>query len=173
MEEWKLTLARTGLDWHFVERRPLGALEGLIHLSLDPAGYRAQGQVLRLPDFELRFESGTLFTSPPSLGPTLLVFIGKGRVRFSPRPATERQQLEQFAGVEELDEPVDRAFVRLHPADRGDVMSETRLSLDPSAERRLSEADDLFEDRRSCRTCSIWRSLPRHGGCYRPWATRW
>ena len=51
---------------------------------------RALGRVdLALEDFELEMHSGTLFTSPPELGPTALTFIGEATVRFKPRPDAE------------------------------------------------------------------------------------
>ena len=52
-------------------------MDGLVHVALDPAGLRADGLALRLADFELHFEPGTLFVSPAPLGPTVLVFIGE------------------------------------------------------------------------------------------------
>ena len=139
VEQWRLRLERTPAGWRLAGRELLGRLDGLVHLSLDPAGFRADGLALRLPDFELRFERGTLFTSPPALGPTALVFVGQATVRMTPRPPTEREQLRRFAGQPELVERVEQAFVRLHPADWHYVLSQGReLQPDPQAGARLA-----------------------------------
>lgn len=146
VEQWRLRLERTPAGWRLAGRELLGRLDGLVHLSLDPAGFRADGLALRLPDFELRFERGTLFTSPPALGPTALVFVGQATVRMTPRPATEREQLRRFAGQPELVERVEQAFVRLHPADWHYVLSQGReLQPDPQAGARLAAAQRFFE----------------------------
>lgn len=146
VEQWRLRLEQGPAGWRLAARELLGRLDGLVHLSLDPAGFRADGLALRLPDFELRFESGTLFTSPPALGPTALVFVGQATVRMSPRPATEREQMRRFAGQPELVERVEQAFVRLHPADWHYVLSQGReLQPDPSAGARLAGAQRFFE----------------------------
>ena len=52
-----------------------------MHLTLDPQPYQADGLTLRLEDFELRLLRGSLFTTPASLGPTMLLFVGEGEVR--------------------------------------------------------------------------------------------
>ena len=60
---------------------------------------------------------GTLFTSPVGVGPTVLVFVGEGTVRFRPRVETERNQLRQLrrpAGARR-DRPLR---VRPHPPRR-------------------------------------------------------
>lgn len=146
VEQWRLLLEQRRDAWRIVAREPLGRLDGLVHLSLDPAGFRADGLRLRLEDFELRFETGTLFTTPATLGPTALVFVGQGTVRITPRPATERAQMRQFTGQPELLEKVDQAFIRLHPADWQYMLSEGReLAPDPDAPTRLAAAQRFFD----------------------------
>ena len=132
--------------WAIVGREQVGRVDGLVHLSLDPAGYRADGLRFQLEDFELEMAKGTLFTSPASLGPTLAVFVGEGVVRFRPSPPTEREQLRQFCGRPELVTRVESAFVRLHPADLQRVLVPNRLTPDPSAPQRLAAARRFFEE---------------------------
>jgi hypothetical protein len=98
VEQWVFLVERRGARWAMVGREPAGGIDGLVHLSLDPGGFRADGLTLRLPDFELRMDRGTLFTSPASVGPTVLVFVGEGTVRVSPSPPAEQEQLRQFGG---------------------------------------------------------------------------
>ena len=80
---------------------------------------------------------GTLFTSPVSVGPTVLVFVGEGTVRFRPRLETERNQLRHFGGRPELVENIRSAFVRIHPADLHRVLSPGAPGARPRGRRAL------------------------------------
>ncbi len=146
LDQWLLTLEPRPEGWRFVAKETAGQIDGLVHLSLDPAGLRAAGLTLRLEDFELKMDSGTLFLSPAELGPTLLVFVGDGTVQVRPRPAEEKEQLRQFAGKPELVEKVSLALVRIHPADFREVLVPLRLDPDPDAARRLPAAQRLFRE---------------------------
>ena len=146
LEQWAFVMGRRGEAWAFVKRESLGQIEGLVHLSLDPAGYRADGLTFRFEDFELQMHHGTLFGSPAMVGPTLFVFVGEGTVRFQPAPHTEREQLRKFTGRPELVERVETAFLRIHPADLHRVLQPVRLDADPRAPERLRAADALFRD---------------------------
>jgi hypothetical protein len=159
VEQWALVLRKGPSGWTIRERQPAGRMEGLVHLSLDPAGYRAAGLSLKLEDFELTMARGTLFMAPPSLGPTVLVFVGEGTVRVSPRPETEREQLRQFCGHTELVVRVEKVFVRLHPADLASALSPMRLEPDRESVQRL-EAAQRFYRMHSERTFVLDGSLP-------------
>jgi hypothetical protein len=127
VEQWVFTAEEGADGWRVVSRQLVGQIDGLVHLSLDDKAYRADGLAVRLPDFELRMERGALFSAPPELGPTVLVFVGEGRVRVSPQPPTEREQLRQFCGRPVLEARVRQAFIRLHPADLHRVLAPARL----------------------------------------------
>jgi len=146
VEQWVYVVERRGGRWALVGRTAAGGVDGLVHLSLDPGGYRAEGLTLRLPDFELRMRKGTLFTSPVAVGPTALVFIGEGTVRVSPGPAAEQEQLRQFSGKREMVEEVRTVFARIHPADLHRVLDPVRLDPDPGASSRFPAADRLFRE---------------------------
>jgi hypothetical protein len=127
-------------------RRDEGQIDGLVHVELDPAGYRADGLTLRLPDFELRMQRGTLFLPPASLGPTALVFVGEGQIHITPGPAAERDQLKIFCDRPEMEEKVHIVFVRIHPADLHRVVQPVRLDPDPGAATRWPEAQAFFKE---------------------------
>jgi hypothetical protein len=160
VQNWRLHLERRGTRWAFVEKEAGAAVDGLVHLPLDAEAWRVRGVLLRLEDFELRMEDGSLFTTSPAVGPTALVFVGRGRVRFSPRPAAEGEQLRQFSGASQLDRAVKWAFVRLHPGDFGRLLDTTRLEPDPAAGRRRAEALKRWNERAS-RSFMIDADLPR------------
>jgi hypothetical protein len=145
--QWMFDAAKKpGGEWRFVARNPVGSIDGLLHLTLDPGGFEASGLRLELEDFELRWHAGTLFTSPESVGRTVLVFVGRGEVRFRPRPETERAQLARFSGGRELVESVKQAFVRIHPADLELLLAGRALEPDPDSGRRLGAALRYYQE---------------------------
>lgn len=144
VDESRFTLEWAQGGWAVTSREGLGEIDGLVHLSLDPAGFKADGLSLKLEDFELRFRRGTLFTSPASLGPTLLVFVGEGEVLISPQPAAERDELRRFSGAAPLREEVRSAFIRLHPADLTRVLSGGRFEVDPDAASQWTAAQRVY-----------------------------
>jgi hypothetical protein len=160
VQQWLLTLRRQPQGWLLASRTPVAAIDGLIHLTLDPTAYRADGMRVRLEDFELQVRKGTLFTSPATIGPTALVFVGDAQVRFSPGPATEKEQLRQFCGKPELVERVRAALLRIHPADLHRVLSPVRLDPDPAGGSRLAAARRFFADQ-SPRSFLLDATLPR------------
>jgi hypothetical protein len=146
VEQWGLVVQRLDGGWRIRARESAGRIDGLVHLSLDPAGFRADGKLLRFEDFELRMLRGTLYTTPASLGPTALLFVGEGQLRITPRPPTEREQLRQFLGRGELHERVKQVFVRLHPADLARALQPADLEPDPDAAKRLADAQRFFDE---------------------------
>lgn len=146
VDQWLLSLVRRRGGWRIVAKQPVGQLDGLVHLSLDPQGYRAEGLTLRFEDFELRMQRGSLFLSPHELGPTLLVFVGEAVVHFRPRLEEEREQLRQFCGKPELVERVKTALARVHPADLYRVLEPVQLRPDPQAASRFGAAQRMFRD---------------------------
>jgi hypothetical protein len=149
VDQWLLSLVRRANGWTIVSKQSIGTIDGLVHLSLDPAGFNAAGLALRFEDFELAMHDGSLFLSPAQLGPTLLVFVGRGEVRFRPAPEAEREQLRQFCGRPELVERIESALVRLHPADLHHVLHPAELRPDASAARRFPAAQRLFKEQGS------------------------
>jgi hypothetical protein len=160
VEHWQLLLERRGSRWAFVHKDPGASMDGLVHLPVASEAWRAQGVALRLTDFELLMEDGTLYHTPDAVGPTALVFVGRGRVRFAPRPEAERGQLRQFAGASPLERPVKWAFVRLHPEDFDRWLDSERLVPEPTPERRRAEAVRRWTER-SSRSFVVDADLPR------------
>lgn len=160
VDQWRFTLEKDRGGWAVTSREELGEIDGLVHLSLDPRGWKAAGLSLKLEDFELRFRRGTLFTSPESLGPTLLIFVGEGEVLFSPGPAAERNELRRFSGSISLREEVRSAFIRIHPADLHRVLEPARFEPDPEAATRLPAAQRVYREQAQ-RYFTLDAALPR------------
>jgi hypothetical protein len=139
------TLVKRPAGWFIKTRRLQNTMDGLMHLSLDSQGYRMYHHTLKLPDFELAMESGTLFMPPATVGPTALVFVGRGRVRFGPTPPAEREQLRQYCGKTELNASVTRAFVRIAPEDFESVLEPRPLEPDAASPAVVREARRLYD----------------------------
>jgi Peptidase family M1 domain len=160
VEQWRLRLARSKTGWAITAREALPGVDGLVHLSLDPQPYRAEGLSLRLEDFEVTLHNGAVFTSPPNLGPTAIVFVGRATVKVQPRPETERQQLRQFCGAPQLVDEVRSVFMRLHPADLHRVLVPARLDPQASGAAAFAEAERFYRDH-SSRSFLLDAALPR------------
>ncbi len=145
VEQYVFTFEKREGRWVVVGRESVGRVDGLVHLSLDPAGFRADGLRLKLEDFEIEMRKGTFFMAPAILGPTVAVFVGDGIVRFKPTPPTEAEQLRQFCGRPELVEKVGAFYVRMHPADLQRMLVPNRLEFDASAASRYPEALRFFD----------------------------
>jgi hypothetical protein len=159
-EEWGFDLEQRGGVWAISARESLASVTGLAHLSVDPQPYQAAGRRIVLEDFELVMDSGTLFTTPASLGPTALTFVGEARVRFVPRPEAERQQLRLWSGKPELVSRVRTAFIRIHPADFDRILPGGPLQPDPAGAPRL-EAARRFHEAQSGKLWVLDAHLPR------------
>ena len=157
---WRLSAERRAAGWAIVNRQEAGQVDGLVHLSLGPRAWRARGVSLRLEDFELRMEDGTLFTTPETLGPTAFAFVGRARVRFSPAPPSEREQVRQFSGEPAMDREVGWAFIRLHPADFHSALETGKLEPETDPGPRRAQAERVWQDR-SQRSFTIDAALPR------------
>lgn len=160
VEEVVFRAARQPEGYFVTAREDRPSIDGLMHLSLGRQAFRAAGIHVRLEDFEMDLQQGSLFTSPPELGPTVVVFVGKGTARFKPRPVAEQDQLRQFSGRPELNETVSAFFLRLHPADFHRIFSPGRLEPDPGGEARLKQAQRMFDDN-SGSTFVLDATLPR------------
>lgn len=145
VEQWNLRWDRTEAGWRIVAKESFGGIDGLIHLTLQTAGFVATGQSIELEDFTLKMLEGTFFLNTQEAGPTALVFVGRGRVTFKPRPETERGQMKIFAKSEVLDDEVSRAFLRLHPADLYRTLKPGTFVDDPQSPTRLARATEYFE----------------------------
>jgi peptidase M1-like protein len=160
LEQWLYRAERRQGGLRIVAREPLPGVEGLLHLTLDPLAYRADGLSVSFEDFELTLHKGTLFTSPPAIGPTVIVFVGEAEVRMHPAPAAEQQQLVQFGGAPELRDRVRAAFIRIHPGDLHRVLTPARFTPYPEGTRDLAAARAFYDEQVS-RSFVLDTSLPR------------
>jgi hypothetical protein len=147
---WRLDVSRAsdaGAAWAIAELERLSVVSGLYRLELNPTKqFDIRNLVVRGPDLTLEIPKGTAFVAEIPDGPTAVVLLGRGRMRFSPDDPAEQTQLRIFAGDPIFETDFDSAFVRIRP---GDLESRFgRGSLVPRAvsRRDFGRAEEIFDE---------------------------
>ena len=131
-------------SWRIAGARGLAAVDGLYRLRVNSsAQFAAKNLTIGSEDLVLTLEEGTAFQIESEEGVTGLVLLGRGTMRFSPAPETERGQLRIFSGDDVLNAPFETAFIRLNPADYGDLIG-AGLAPVPVDPRSLRRAQDIL-----------------------------
>ncbi|MBM3776949.1 MAG: M1 family metallopeptidase [Acidimicrobiia bacterium] len=137
----------TAVDaWSIVSARTLTVVEGLHRLVLSDTPYTASGLTLTAPDLALDLGESVAYLVTSAQGPAGMIVLGRGEMRFTPGPQTERDQVRLLAGDEALSVGFDAAFVRMHPR-----MFEARgitgkLTPAPADARQLRRAREIFDE---------------------------
>ena len=122
--------------WRIAAVSRLSVMTGLYRLALDTATeYDVSNLVVRAPDLNVELSSGRAFIAATPEGPTAMVLLGRGRMKFSPPDAAERTQVHILSGRDELVEPIDAAFLRFAPAQFESLVDQSALkprTVDPS-----------------------------------------
>jgi hypothetical protein len=120
---WRMTLrppaSKTDVnDWRIERMESLSNVFGLYRMSLNATKqYDIRNLVLTGTDLTLEMAAGTAFVAEIPDGPTAIVLMGRGRMRFAPPDEAERTQIRIFSGADELQTEFDAAFVRLRPGE--------------------------------------------------------
>jgi peptidase M1-like protein len=157
-ESWRIS----GID-------EISAIDGLYKLRLNTTTPQSVRNLeLRAEDAIIAMQDGLLFRVECDQGVTGIVLVGRGELRFSPAPATERGQLRIFSGADSLNAAFETAYIRLQPLEYTNQMATATLTdaaADPAAARR---AQDVFR-RESSRSFGVdvsdmskdtWHLLP-------------
>ncbi len=147
---WRLD-ARPGLSpgepWRIAAVSRLSVVTGLYRLSLDSATeYDIHDLVVRAPDLTIEIPSGRAFLAGTPEGPTALVLLGRGRMRFTPPDLAERTQVRIFSGSEALVGDIDAAFVRFSPYQFESLFAKASLRPRPVDPGDLRRATGIFND---------------------------
>jgi hypothetical protein len=156
-------------SWRISSIDSMSAIDGLHRLQLNTSTPQAVRNLeLRSEDVIIALPEGLLFPIECDQGVTGMVLIGRGELRFSPAPATERGQLRVFAGVDSLNAPFETAYIRINPADYGEQIATATLTASAADARTVRRALDVFA-RESPRTFAVdvadmsrasWHLLP-------------
>ena len=128
---WRVD-ARPGANatdpWRIASVSRLSVITGLYRLALDTTTeYDINNLVVRAPDLSVEFPTGRAFVASTSDGPTVMVVLGRGRMKFSPPDPAERIQVHILSGRDELVEEIDMAFLRFSPYQFGTVVDKNAM----------------------------------------------
>jgi hypothetical protein len=129
------------------ELERLTVVNGLYRLSLNPAKqFTVQNLTVEAPDLTLELPKGQAFVAEIAEGPTAVVLLGRGRLRFAPSNAAERTQVRIFGGEETLDAEFDAVLVRVRPAEFEGTFASASLIPSTVVPGDFRRAVGLFDD---------------------------
>ena len=158
---WQFDLVPVSSDWRIAMARRVSSAENIYRLSITGTKeYVARNLTVRADDLTLTLTDGYVFTIDTDEGETGLVFVGQGRMRFSPTPPTEKGQVRIFCGADALDTPFTAAYIRLgdldahldraalaeRPVDPGHLRRAQEVFKDESPKTYVLDLDDLTRD---------------------------
>jgi hypothetical protein len=144
---WQLDIQRRVGPWQIIDQERLTSVENLFRLALDTSQqYSAANLSIKAEDLDVTLESGSVFLVPTDAGVTGLVLLGRGDMRFHPRPDTEKGQVKIFCGSETLVARFDVAFLRIDPSDFNALVASEALVARPVDARDLRKANDVFAE---------------------------
>ena len=133
--------------WRIASVSRLSVITGLYRLALDTATeYDVTNLVVRAPDLSVEFPTGRAFLASTTDGPTAMVVIGRGRMKFSPPDPAERTQIHILSGRDELVEDIDTAFLRFAPSQFESVVDKNALKPRTVDSSDARNALDVFND---------------------------
>ena len=136
-----------GDPWRIAAVSRLSIVTGLYRLSLNTATeYDIHDLVVRAPDLALEMASGRAFVAETPDGPTALVLLGRGRMRFTPPEAAERSQIRIFSGNDALVADFDMAFLRFSPYEFESLFNKASLRPRPVIASDLRTATNAFTE---------------------------
>ena len=147
---WRLNVRPgTGVadPWTITAVFRLSTIGGLYRLSLDAdKEYDVHNLAVHGPDLTLQLSSGTAFVASVPGGPTAVVLVGRGQMRFAPHDLAERSQVRIFCGSETLNQDFDVAFIRVNPSEFATTFNEASLKPRPVSPEDMRKATSIFED---------------------------
>ncbi|MGH9374016.1 MAG: M1 family aminopeptidase, partial [Vicinamibacterales bacterium] len=129
------------------EMEQLTFVSGLYKLALNPLKqFDVKNLTVRGSDLTLELPSGKAFVAEVADGPTAVVLLGRGRMRFAPYDPAERTQMRIFSGDDVLSTEFESLFVRIRPSEFSQTFAAASLIPRAVAPDDLRRATEVFED---------------------------
>jgi hypothetical protein len=143
---WQLDIRRIDdVEWRIADQERFSSVDNLYKLSVNPEQqFDAREFTVRSEDLELTLVEGSVFRIDTDQGITGLILLGRGEMRFSPSPETEKGQVRIFADADVLESRFDAAYIRA-----GDLTQHADMSTliaRPVDPRLLRRADEVFRE---------------------------
>ncbi|MGC4082461.1 MAG: M1 family aminopeptidase [Vicinamibacterales bacterium] len=142
---WQLFVRRSGDSWALIRQQVVSSVDNLFRLTMNSTKqFDIRNLAINAEDLQLTIVDGTAFSIDTERGVTGLVVMGRGDMRFSPGPETEKGQVRIFTGSEVLETRFDAAFIRVGTPDlHYDGAALIERAVDP---RALKRAQQIFAD---------------------------
>ncbi|MEQ1761367.1 MAG: M1 family aminopeptidase, partial [Vicinamibacterales bacterium] len=115
---WQLFVRRAGDSWAIIRQQVVSSVDALYRLTLNAdTQFDVANFTITSEDLQLTLVQGSVFRIDTTDGATGLVLMGRGDMRFSPAPETEKGQVRIFSGSDVLETRFDAAFIRVGTAD--------------------------------------------------------
>ena len=132
-------------SWRISGIDEISAIDGLYKLRLNTAMPQSVRNLeLRAEDVIIAMQDGLLFRVECDKGVTGIVLVGRGELRFSPAPATERGQLRIFSGADSLNAAFETAYIRLQPGEYASQIATATLTDAAPDAVAVRRAQDVF-----------------------------
>ncbi|MEO6214184.1 MAG: M1 family aminopeptidase [Vicinamibacterales bacterium] len=147
LSTWRIDLEPDRGALRIAGATQLANVSGLYRLALNAARqYEIRNLTVTGPDLALHIARGTAFAAETSDGPTAVVLMGSGEMRFSPQDPAERTQVRIFSGSDVLNTPFDAAFIRVRPSDFATRFPEGTLVERAPSQEDLRRGTAVFND---------------------------
>ncbi|HXG56233.1 MAG TPA: M1 family aminopeptidase [Vicinamibacterales bacterium] len=144
---WNLELQQGTGGVRIASATRLASVNGLYRLALNAAKpYTIRNLTVRGPDLALHIPTGTAFVAETGEGPTAVVLLGNGEMRFSPPDPAEQTQVRIFSGSTAMRTAFDAAFLRVKPSDFATLFPEGTMIERAPAEADVRRARDVFNE---------------------------
>jgi hypothetical protein len=130
-----------------VEMEQLTLVSGLYKLALNPKKqFDVKNLTVEGTDITLELPVGQAFIAEIDEGPTAVVLLGRGRMRFFPSDPAERTQVRIFGGEDALTTEFDAAFIRIRPGEFARMFPAAAVTSRAVVAGDLRRATEVFED---------------------------
>jgi hypothetical protein len=152
LSTWHLELrppaAKAGPDDWLIERiEAVSNVSGLYRLVLNTTKqFDIRNLSLVGTDLTIEMATGSAFVAEIPDGPTAIVLLGRGRIRFAPPDEAEQTQIRIFSGADDLHSEFDAAFIRIRPAEFETRFKAESLVPRPVAAVDLRRASEIFDE---------------------------
>ena len=134
-------------DWRIERMEPVSNVAGLYRLALNATRqFDVRNLVVTGTDVTIEMSAGTAFVAEIPDGPTAIVLLGRGRMRFAPPDQAERTQIRLFTGADDLVSEFDAAFLRVRPSDFESRFRTESLVARPVVATDLRRATEVFDE---------------------------
>ena len=144
---FSVDLVRSGDSWKIASSVRVNNVIGLYRLSVNRVKhFEIRNLTVEAPDLTLHLASGSAFVAETTEGPTAVILLGHGEMRFSPPDPAERTQLRIFSGDPIIKTPFEGAFIRVRPSDFAARFPAAALIPRTVSLTELRRAEDIFEE---------------------------